>query len=130
MKIAVASDDGVTVSEHFGRSKRFMVFHIEDRKVISQEVRENTYTAHAMGECKGDGQSHHGQAHGHGAIVTALHDCQALVCGGMGFRAANELQANGIRPIVVDLQQSPEQVIQAILEDRLQTSKPFCRCHH
>lgn len=87
MKIAVASADGVSISQHFGRSQCFIVFDVADGKVASREVRDNTYTAHAKGECKED-EHYRAQPHSHADIVAALRDCQAVLCGGMGWRAA------------------------------------------
>ena len=49
MKIAIVSDDGKTISAHFGRSRGFVIFEIEDSKVKNQEYRENTFTGHARG---------------------------------------------------------------------------------
>jgi predicted Fe-Mo cluster-binding NifX family protein len=70
MKIAVASTDGASISHHFGRSLYFLVYEIEGNKVINQEKRENTATAHAKGECNhghtNDNEPHH---HDHDAIV-------------------------------------------------------------
>ena len=128
MKIAVASADGVSVSQHFGRSQCFIVFDVADGMVTSHEVRDNTYTAHAKGECKG-GEHHHDQPHSHADIVAALHDCQVVLCGGMGWRAAEDLQANGIRPIMVDPTLTPKQAVQDFLTDKLKGGSGFCRCH-
>jgi predicted Fe-Mo cluster-binding NifX family protein len=128
MKIAVASADGVSISQHFGRSQCFIVFDVADGKATTHEVRDNTYTAHAKGECKG-GEHHHDQPHSHADIVAALHDCQVVLCGGMGWRAAEELQANGIRPIMVDAATTPEQAVQDLLGGKLKPTTGFCRCH-
>ena len=97
-------------------------------KIASREVRDNTYTAHARGECK-EGEHHHDQPHSHADIVAALHDCQVVLCGGMGWRAAEELQANGIRPVAVDAATAPEQAVQDFLDGELKATTGFCRCH-
>ena len=128
MKIAVASADGVSVSQHFGRSPCFIVFDVADGKVASREVRDNTYTAHAKGECK-EGEHHHDQPHSHADIVAALRDCQVVLCGGMGWRAAEELQANGIQPVMVDAGLSPNQAAQDFVDGKLKPGSGFCRCH-
>jgi len=128
MKIAVASADGVLISKHFGRSQCFIVFDIADGKIACREVRDNTYTAHAKGQC--DGSEHHDdQPHSHADIVAALHDCKAVLCGGMGWRAADELQANGIQPVMVDAALSPNQAAQGFVDGKLKPGSGFCRCH-
>jgi len=128
MKIAVASADGVSISQHFGRSQCFIVFEVTDGKVAAGEVRDNTYTAHAKGECK-EGEHHHDQPHSHADIIAALHDCQVVLCGGMGWRAAEDLQANSIRPVMVDASLSPNQAAQGFLDGKLKPGSGFCRCH-
>jgi len=128
MKIAVASADGTALSPHFGRSRCFIVFDVVDGEIAAREVRDNTYTAHARGECK-EGGHHHDQPHSHAEIVGALHDCQAVLCGGMGWRAAGELQANGIRPLVVEPGTTSEQAVRDFVAGRLKPASGFCRCH-
>lgn len=128
MKVAVASTDGVSISQHFGRSRCFLVFATAEGKLAGREVRDNTYTAHARGECGDDGR-HHDQPHSHADIIAALHDCQVVLCGGMGWRAAEELAANGIRPVMVDPALAPEQAVQDLLDDKLRPTSGFCRCH-
>lgn len=128
MKIAVASPDGVSISQHFGRSRSFIVFDVAEGKVTARELRDNTYTAHAKGECN-EGEHHHDQPHSHADIIAALQDCQVVLCGGMGWRAAEDLQAKGIRPVVVDPVLAPDQAAQAFLDGKLQPGSGFCRCH-
>jgi predicted Fe-Mo cluster-binding NifX family protein len=128
MKIAVASSDGVSISQHFGRSRCFIVFEVADGKVAVGEVRGNTCTPHAKGECK-EGEHHHDQPHSHAEVIAALRDCQVVLCGGMGGRAAEDLQASGIRPVMVDAGLSPSQAAQGFVEGTLKPGSGFCRCH-
>jgi predicted Fe-Mo cluster-binding NifX family protein len=128
VKIAVASEDGVSISHHFGRSRSFMVFEVEDKQVVGRTVRDNTFTAHARGECQeGVEHNHH---HGHGAIVEALKDCQAVLCYGMGWRAAEELKQNGIQAFLVPSEMSPEDAVSKHLTGDLGAAGGFCRCQH
>ena len=60
MKVAVASIDGISISDPFGRSQCFIVFDVEGKNVGDATVRSNTHTAHAKGECEGE----HGHRHG------------------------------------------------------------------
>ncbi len=127
MKVAVASEDGVNISHHFGRSRCFLVFEIEDKQVVGRSQRDNTFTAHARGECQNDVEhSHH---HGHGAIVQALADCQAVLCYGMGWRAAEDLQQNGIQAFILPSEMSPEDAVNAYLAGNLGAAGGFCRGH-
>ena len=128
MKIAVASADGVSISQHFGRSRYFIVFDVADGKVSEGAVRDNTYTAHAQGDCAG-GDHQHDQHHSHAEVIAALSDCQVVLCGGMGWRAAEELQANGIQPMMIDAALQPGQAAQDFVDGKLKPGAGFCRCH-
>ena len=129
MKIAVASTDGVSLSPHFGRSTCFIVFEADQGKVLSREVRDNTHTAFAKGECSGE-HHEHGAEHSHAGVVNALRDCSAVLCGGMGWRAAEEFKANGIQALVVESEATPEETVAAYLAGKLKSSGSFCRCQH
>ena len=41
MRIAVPTNDGTSISEHFGRSAAFLVFETENAQIKSREVRAN-----------------------------------------------------------------------------------------
>lgn len=126
-KIAVASEDGQNISHHFGRSRCFLVFEVEDKQILGQSLRDNTFTAHARGECQpGAEHQHH---HDHGAIVQALADCEAVLCYGMGWRAADELKQNGIQAFILPTEMSPEDAVKAYLTGNLGAAGDFCRCH-
>jgi predicted Fe-Mo cluster-binding NifX family protein len=125
MRIAVASSDGVSISKHFGRSQCFIVFELVDGSIENRQVRPNTFTAHAAGQCSPD--SHHeDKPHSHAQIVEALRDCEAVICYGMGWRAAEELSANGIQPLVVERQTTPEEAVRDFLSGRLKPASGFC----
>jgi predicted Fe-Mo cluster-binding NifX family protein len=134
MKVAVASLDGTLVSQHFGQSRCFIVFDLADGKIVGREVRDNSYTSHAQGQCNGHGHGaehdhgHHG-GQGHVAVAGALSDCQALLCRGMGGRAAADLQACGVQPVVFIDDLSPEEAVAQLVAKTLKVATSFCRCH-
>ena len=128
MKVAVASMDGVSISPHFGRSSCFIVFEVEDGKRKSKQIRDNTYTAFAKGNCHSEENT--GQPHNHSAIVQALGDCEAVLCYGMGWRAAEDLDKNGIQSFILDTECSPEEAVSLFLQGKLKPrDDQFCRCH-
>lgn len=128
MKVAVASTDGVSISHHFGRSQCFIVFDVDGEDVGNRSVRPNTYTAHAKGECDGE-NGHHDQPHSHASIVAALQDCQAVLCYGMGWRAAEDLNKHGIKPFVIDGEVTPTEAVQRFVAGKLKPASGFCKCH-
>lgn len=129
MKIAVASLDGTEISSHFGRSPWFLIFEAVDGKISGPELRANTFTAHAKGACCGGHHDKH-DAHSHDSIVEALRDCQAVLTYGMGARAAEALNSNGIQPFVLAEKCTPTQAVALFLEGKLSPAgHEFCQHH-
>ncbi|MEJ2008658.1 MAG: NifB/NifX family molybdenum-iron cluster-binding protein [Acidobacteriota bacterium] len=129
MRIAVASQDGESISAHFGRCASFIIFDAEDGTVLRKELRQNTHASHGVGNCHVAG--HGDQPHSHAALVQVLHDCQAALCYGMGCRAADDLRQNGIQPVIVDRKRSPEEAVALYVEGKLPAAnREFCAGHH
>ena len=129
MRVAVASQDGESISAHFGRCACFIIFDAEDGTVLRKELRENTHTSHAQGNCHA--REHGDQPHSHAAVVQALHDCQAALCYGMGWRAADELMRNGIKPVMVDRKRTPEEAVALYVQGKLApANREFCAGKH
>jgi predicted Fe-Mo cluster-binding NifX family protein len=117
MKIAAITDDGKTISRHFGRAENYQVLTIEDGKIISTELRAKPGHTHFR-----EGDHEHlkasGQQHGFGPLAEKRHarmaevisDCQLVLCRGMGKGAYDNLQALGIQTIVTDLSDIGEAV--------------------
>ena len=99
MKIAVASDDGKTISVHFGRTRGFVIFEIEDGEIKSREYIPNTFTGHARGLHEIGLHYHYGS---HADIIENLKDCKAVISHGMGRRLYEDLTSAGIEVYVTD----------------------------
>jgi len=128
VKIAVASTDETNLSAHFGRSGCFLVFTIEDGKIVAQQTRQNTAAHHASDH--GQHEAHSPDPpHPHADIVEALADCQVVLCAGIGWRAAQELQTAGIRPVAVAWTGSLKALVEAFLSGTIPPQTPFCRSH-
>lgn len=130
MKIAVVTNDGRTVSQHFGRSRYYQIYTIEDGKVVSTELRERG-TGHFAGgamagaEIHGAHQDSRGR-HGYGADAMRKHvmmaaeigDCQVLIAGGMGAGAYESFKAAGLEVILTD-QTYADDAVQSYLSGTL-----------
>lgn len=109
MKIAAITDDGVTISQHFGRAPYYLVLTIEDGKVVSSEKRDKM--GHNQFNSQPHTHEHHGAGHGldpashnrHIQMADAISDCTALLCGGMGMGAYESMRRLNIQPIVTDI---------------------------
>jgi predicted Fe-Mo cluster-binding NifX family protein len=108
MKIAVVTEDGQTLSQHFGRAPYYLVFTVENGQVIHKELRDkaghtqfaNQIHLHEPGAQHGQG--HHSEQR-HRQMAETIADCEAVLCQGMGQGAYDSLSALGIRPVVTDL---------------------------
>lgn len=130
MRVAVASQDGESISAHFGRCACFIIFDVEDGTVSWKELRENAHASDGQGNCHVSG--HDGdQPHSHAAVVQALQDCQAALCYGMGWRAADELRHNGILPVIVHRNHSPKEAVALYAQGKLVPGdREFCAGQH
>ncbi|MEX1247778.1 MAG: NifB/NifX family molybdenum-iron cluster-binding protein [Anaerolineales bacterium] len=122
MKIAVITDDGKTISRHFGRAHNYLVLTIEDGKISNSELRPKP------GHTQFREKDHEhlegtGQRHGYGPMAEKRHtrmaeviaDCQVIICRGMGIGAYDNIQSLGIRTIVTDLS-SIDKAVTAFLD--------------
>ena len=129
MRIAVASDDGVSISSHFGRSAGFLIFDVADNKAVKFELRQNkNHHHHDQGDC--DHSNHEHSAHSHESFLTALHDCQAVICGGMGRRAVVDLAAKGIKPVITPQNIPAQSAAELYVAGKLDESNNSQCCSH
>ena len=109
MKIAAITDDGKTISQHFGRARYYQVVTVEDGQITGRELREKL--GHAQFASEPHAADVPGQPHGmdpashdrHIQMAQAILDCKALLCRGMGMGAYESMKAAGIQPVVTDL---------------------------
>jgi predicted Fe-Mo cluster-binding NifX family protein len=108
MKIAAISDDGVTISQHFGRAPLYIVLTVENGKIVNREQRPKSGHQNFAST---EHQTAPGERHGYDAASQAKHrsmadtivDCQVLLAGGMGWGAYESLKSYNIEPIVTDV---------------------------
>jgi predicted Fe-Mo cluster-binding NifX family protein len=118
MKIAFVSDNGTTISRHFGRARQYVVVTLAEGQEVAREVRAKT-------GCHGHdhhSDQHHDQAHDdhahHDDMLQAIADCEVLIAGGMGTGVNQRLVAAGKRTIRTQMQDI-DQALQLFLAGRL-----------
>jgi predicted Fe-Mo cluster-binding NifX family protein len=107
-KIAAITDDGNTISQHFGRAQYYLVATVEDGQITGRELRPKLGHAHFVNQ---HAEEQPGQPHGrdtashnkHLQMAEAIADCEALLCRGMGMGAYESMKVRGIRPVVTDI---------------------------
>lgn len=116
MKIACITDDGITISQHFGRAPYYAVLTVENGQIVARELRDK------MGHNQFIHQEHAevpGQRHGtdpashdkHIRMANAIADCEALLCRGMGWGAYDSMRRMGIKPVVTDIARIDDAVL-------------------
>ena len=124
MKIAFVTDDGQTISAHFGHARYFSFVTMQNGEVTSTELIERDldgqHNHHHHEHEHGHGQ---GQGRGHGdggfqAKFMPLKGCDLLVARGMGEPAMNNARSMGADVILTDLK-TIDDVLSAIADDSL-----------
>lgn len=114
INIAAVTDDGVTISQHFGRAAFYEVLFVENGKVVKRERREK------LGHNNFAQEEHHHSDGGHGldehshskhiSMADAINDCQILLARGMGNGAYQSMLQLNIKPVVTDIKNIDEAV--------------------
>jgi len=125
MKIAVVTDDGKAVSQHFGRARYYAVLTVEEQRVVRQDMLDRGEIVLPPGDEHQARQGLTGEidCHGTGTAAAAWHErmvqpikgCQALLARGMSWSARECLLSAGIRPILTDIA-SLDEAVQAYLD--------------
>ena len=112
-RIAVATADGLSVSDHLARSASFIVMEVAHGRIVSREVRHRK-----SGACGN-----------HKSFVEMLEGCDGVICGGIGQGAWDALTAHGILPIVAAGRHSIDEAIGQHLAGGLATTgERVCLC--
>ena len=118
INIALVTDDGTTISQHFGRAKFFEVLIVENGKIVKREHREK------MGHHNFTQEEHHHSNGQHGldehshskhvSMAEAIKDCQILLARGMGNGAYQSMLQLNIKPVVTDIK-NIDDAVQAVI---------------
>jgi predicted Fe-Mo cluster-binding NifX family protein len=123
MKIAAISDDGVNISQHFGRAPLYVVVTVEENKIVAKETRPKTghHTFAAAEQPLAPGERHGydaGSQAKHRSMAESIADCQVLLAGGMGWGAYESMKSYNIETFVTDVDNIDE-AVQLYLAGRL-----------
>ncbi len=119
INIAAVTDDGTTISQHFGRAKFYEVLFVENGKVVKRERREklghNNFAQeehhHRSGEQHGQDQHSHNK---HVSMAETIKECQILLARGMGNGAYQSMIQLNIKPVVTDIK-NIDDAVQAVI---------------
>ena len=111
MRIAAVSDDGITISAHFGRAPFYVVVEIVDGRVVGRQTRDKLGHAQFSGGPGEAAREPDPRGHGfdpaaqdrHARMAEAIADCEVMLARGMGAGVYHSMRAAGIRPVVTDI---------------------------
>ncbi len=106
VKIAIVTEDGRTISRHFGRAALYAVITVEDGTVVAREIRPKIAPHSGTDDHAGrTAEGHTGVAAlaKHTQMIGPIGDCACVIAGGMGQGAYTHITAAGLRPIVTAL---------------------------
>jgi predicted Fe-Mo cluster-binding NifX family protein len=91
MRVAVASEDGETIQQHFGKTTQFMVYELDGDQCRLLEVRENEPACHP------------GRSRQHGAYlaesIALIADCRVVLASQIGPVAEAHLLQHNVLPL-------------------------------
>lgn len=126
MKIAVITEDGNTISQHFGRAPYYLVFTIENNAITGKELRDKIGHRQFASDSHDHDAEHDPRGHGFGAhseakhvrMIESIQDCQVIIVRGMGRGAYLAMEQANIRPFVTELADA-ETAVNAYLDGTL-----------
>jgi predicted Fe-Mo cluster-binding NifX family protein len=121
IKIAAVTDDGITISQHFGRAQFYEVLSVENGVIVKRERRPKA-GHHTFAHGDHDHGHEHGASHGfdtasvnkHDQMAETIKDCQVVLARGMGNGAYQGMLQNNIKPVVTDIR-TIDEAAQAVI---------------
>jgi predicted Fe-Mo cluster-binding NifX family protein len=136
MKVAIVTDDNRTISPHFGRAQYYLVYEIQDGRVLSKEVRpKSSHNHHEMmnlhshyeeEKISTELEPHQGaasEASLHDKMLSNVRDCEAIIARGMGVGMYGSIRQLGITPYVTSTELADDAVqafIKGTLDDHIE----------
>ena len=128
MKIAAATDDGLTISQHFGRASKYAVITVEEGKIVDRELRDKVGHQQFSWEEQNRGHEQHSDPRGHGfgkhsaekhkRMFANILDCEVVLVRGMGRGAYQGLMQSNLKPILTDIADI-EGAVKAVIEGKI-----------
>jgi len=99
MRLAIASNNGVTIQRHFGRTRQYVVATIEDGHEVARDLRtmDPEQQGLEMG-CHGPDHNHFDQRLR--VMLSPVTDCDTFVVGGLGIPMLQAAETSGMNLIL------------------------------
>ncbi len=114
--MAVATQGGGIINQHFGHAKEFLVYEVTQNGVKMVGHRKTDLYC-AGGDTCGDGESVLGK------IIRSLEGCETVLCSKIGYEPWAELEASGIQPNGEHAMEPIEEALRAVYQEMLEAGK-------
>lgn len=135
-KIAVATDDNLTVAGHVGRCRAFIVFETNGSKILNKEIRENNFTNHRQQGRHSEEHYHHNEhhhnethSHSHHNLIDGLHDCSSVIFTTGGWRLIEDLKDHNLTPILTNEKFAEDAVLKYLKGELSSNEENGCSGH-
>ena len=126
MKIAIATSDKSTISDHLGGAPYFAVVTVEGGKVEGKEFRGKPGHSEFAGKEEGPQLDEEGK-HGFGAMASerhkeirqAIEDCDVVIARRMGLGAYHDLENAGLKVFATNAK-GIDEVVELYVEGKLE----------
>lgn len=116
-RIAISSDDKLTISEHLGTCKYIAIYELENNDVVHEKFIKNEFT-----HVKGKSDSHDG-------FADALQNCDVVISRGIGVGLEQGFNAAQIGVCIVEDEGRLMQILFRFIQGKLtETGERICRC--
>lgn len=135
-RIAVATDDNLTVAGHVGRCRAFIVFETDNSKILNKEIRENNFTNHRQQGMHNEEHQHHNEhhhnevhSHSHHNLIDGLSDCASVIFTTGGWRLIEDLKAHNLTPILTNEKFAEDAVLKYLKGELISNEENGCSGH-
>lgn len=128
MKIAIPTNDMITISAHFGRSKGFMIVELKNNQIHNKEYKVNTFTGHVKNKNHDHNHEHGKHNHSHEGIFSALGNSNLVIAKGMGKRLFEDFSERDIK-VYLTKENNIDNAVKLLIQGKLKANKELC-CEH
>ncbi|MFB2836088.1 NifB/NifX family molybdenum-iron cluster-binding protein [Floridanema evergladense] len=114
MKIALASQNKTTITQHAGHCQKFWIYETKESEIIDKKLLELSRET----------SFHNSSPH----APHPLDEVQVLIAGGMGRGLAQRLERKGIEAVITE-ETDLDKAVSAYLDGSLVRGKPECHEH-
>jgi len=131
VKIAIPSDDGKSISPHFGRCHYFVIYEIECNRINSRGVRENLCCPHRANMCPKtvSVQTSEFIQKIRNEVISEICNCHILMGRYLNQRVIDNLNNHDIKAILVDEKDADVAIEKYLLGTLVEVqNRQLCMC--